>query len=374
MIRDQPGKRMRVVVKLGTSTATEGGRLHPPRLLEYAKTLSALVAAGHELALVSSGAVAAGREALRIAPGERRVAAKQMLAAVGQPRLMALYGELFGYYEQRVAQVLLTRADLEQRRSYLNARHTFEELFAHRVLPIINENDTVATEEIRVGDNDQLSALVASLVDARLLLLLTDQDGLFDADPRAHPGATLVRSVDTPDIPEALWQAAGGGRAGQLGTGGMLTKLRAADIARRGGTEVVIAHGADPSIIQRLIDGAELGTRFSALTPPREARKRYILGGLRTGVGVAIDHGADQALAQGKSLLVVGVSRVDGEFDRGDTVTVHNGDGRALARGIANYGAAELKRIAGRRSGDIDSILGYDFGAEFIHRDDLVML
>lgn len=364
---------MRVVVKLGTSTASAEGRLCPPRLLEYAKTLSALVAAGHEIALVSSGAVAAGREALGIAPGERRVAAKQMLAAVGQPRLMALYSELFGYYGQRVAQVLLTRADLEQRRSYLNARRTFEELYAHRVLPIINENDTVATEEIRVGDNDQLSALVANLVDARLLLLLTDQQGLYDADPRLHPQAKLVRAVSSQDIPDALWAAAGG-RGGILGTGGMLTKLRAADIARRGGTEVVIAHGGDPSIIAQLIDGAEVGTRFSALTPPREARKRYILGGLRTGVGVVIDHGAEAALLLGKSLLGVGVLRVDGEFDRGDTVTVHNGDGRALARGIANYGAGELKRVAGKRSGEIESILGYDFGSEFIHRDDLVML
>jgi glutamate 5-kinase len=364
---------MRVVIKIGTSTATENGRLSAPRLIEYAKVLARLTTAGHQVAWVSSGAVAAGREALGIAPGERRVAAKQMLAAVGQPRLMALYSELFGHYRQTVAQVLLTRTDLEQRRSYLNARRTFEELFAHQVLPIVNENDTVATEEIRVGDNDQLSALVANLIDARLLILLTDQQGLFDADPRHSPGARLVPRVDTPEIPEALWQAAGG-RAGVLGTGGMLTKLRAADIARRGGTEVVIANGADPGIIEQLITGADNGTRFTALTPPREARKRYILGGLRTGVGVAIDSGAQGALAQGKSLLGVGVRRVDGDFERGDTVTVHDDGGRALARGIANYGAQELRRIAGKRSGEVEAILGYDFGPEFIHRDDLVML
>ncbi|MBL8243588.1 MAG: glutamate 5-kinase [Rhodanobacteraceae bacterium] len=364
---------MRVVVKIGTSTATEQGRLSPPRLLEYAKVLAQLTAAGHEIAWVSSGAVAAGREALGIAPGERHVAAKQMLASVGQPRLMALYGELCGYYGQRVAQVLLTRWDLERRRSYLNARRTFEELFGHRVLPIVNENDTVATEEIRVGDNDQLSALVANLIDARLLVLLTDQQGLYDADPRQNPGAQLVRRVDTPDIPDALWQAAGG-KAGMLGTGGMLTKLRAADIARRGGTEVVIASGEDPVVIAQLIEGREVGTRFTALTPPREARKRYILSGLRTGTGVAIDGGAETALAQGKSLLGVGVKSVSGEFDRGDTVTVHAVDGRALARGIANYGAAELKRIAGKRSSEVEAVLGYDFGPEFIHRDDLVML
>jgi glutamate 5-kinase len=211
------------------------------------------------------------------------------------------------------------------------------------------------------------------MVDARLLILLTDQAGLFDADPRQNPGAALVRRVDGVDIPEALWQAAGA-RAGMLGTGGMQTKLRAADIARRGGTEVVIASGADPAIIGQLISGAEFGTRFGALTAPREARKRYILGGLRTGVGVAIDDGAKNALAQGRSLLGVGVRRVDGEFERGDTVTVHDIAGRAIARGIANYGAAELKRIAGKRSSEVEAILGYDFGPEFIHRDDLVML
>lgn len=364
---------MRVVVKIGTSTTTENGRLCAPRLLEYARVISALVAAGHEIALVTSGAVAAGREALGIAPGERSVAAKQMLAAVGQPRLMALYGELFGYYDLRVAQVLLTRADLEQRRSYLNARRTFEELFAHKTLPIINENDTVATEEIRVGDNDQLSALVANLIDARMLLLLTDQPGLFDADPRFNPGAKLVERVDSAEIPAALWQAAGA-RGSSVGTGGMLTKLKAADIARRGGSEVIIADGADPLAIPGLIAGLGVSTRFSALTPPREARKRYILSGLRSGVGVAIDAGAKSALDQGRSLLGVGVIRIEGDFDRGETVTVHETDGRALARGIANYGASELRRIAGKRSSEIEGLLGYDFGAEFIHRDDLVML
>jgi glutamate 5-kinase len=364
---------MRLVVKIGSSTATDQGRPSAPRLIEYAKALASLVAGGHDVVLVSSGAVAAGREVLGLAPGDRRVAAKQMLAAVGQPRLMALYGELFGYYGQRVGQVLLTRTDIERRRSYLNARRTFEELFRQRVLPVVNENDTVATEEIRVGDNDQLSALVAGLVDARLLVLLTDQDGLYDADPRQHPQARLVRRIDEATIPDALWQAAGG-RAGTLGTGGMLTKLRAAEIARRGGTEVVIANGSDPGVLARLVEGSDEGTRFTSLSPPREARKRYILGGLRTGVGVRVDAGAAGALARGASLLGVGVRAVDGEFERGDTITVHDEQGRALARGIANYGASELRRIAGRRSEEIESVLGYDFGAEFIHRDDLVML
>ncbi len=363
---------MRIVIKLGSSTVTQGGALHAPRLIEYARTLSALIGAGHDVVLVSSGAVAAGRRMLGDAE-RHTVAAKQMLAAIGQPQLMALYAELFGHYTQRVAQVLLTRTDLERRRSYLNARHTFDALFQHRVLPIVNENDTVATEEIRVGDNDQLSALVAGLVDAQLLLLMTDQDGLFDKDPRAHGDALLLPRIDSGEIPDAVWKSAGG-KSGALGTGGMLTKLRAADIARRAGTEVVIANGADPALIPRLIAGEGRATRFVALSPPRDARKRYILGGLRTGVGAVIDGGAEAALAAGKSLLTVGVKTVNGEFDRGDTVNVLALDGRTIARGLANYDAQDLQRIAGRRSADIESTLGYDFGAEFIHRDDLVLL
>lgn len=363
---------MRIVIKLGSSTVTHDGALHAPRLIDYAKTLSALMAAGHDLVLVSSGAVAAGRRVLG-AVDPHTVAAKQMLAAIGQPHLMALYAELFGHYQLRVAQVLLTRTDLERRRSYLNARHTFEALFRHRVLPVVNENDTVATEEIRVGDNDQLSALVAGLIDAHMLLLMTDQDGLFDKDPRSFGDARLLPKIDAGEIPEAVWKSAGG-KGGALGTGGMLTKLRAADIARRAGTEVVIANGADPALIPRLIEGDGRATRFSPLAPPTDARKRYILGGLRTGVGAAIDAGAVAALAAGRSLLTVGVAQVHGEFGRGDTVDVLSDDGRPIARGLANYDADDLRRIAGRRSGDIEKTLGYDYGAEFIHRNDLVLL
>lgn len=363
---------MRLVLKLGSSTVTRDGVLDAPRLIDYARALQSLRAAGHQVVVVSSGAVAAGRSVLRLARSESEVAAKQMLAAIGQPRLMALYGELFGHYGITVAQVLLTRADLDDRRRYLNARNTFEAMLGADVLPIVNENDTVATEEIRVGDNDQLSALVASLVDARLLLLMTDQAGLFDANPRTHADARLIARIDEPEIPDAVWAAAGGG-AGTLGTGGMLTKLKAAEIARRNGADVVIADGREPSRLAEIVAGKPIGTRFIAVAAPRDARSRYILTGLRDGVGVRVDAGAIDALRNGKSLLGVGVCAIDGDFDRGDTVAVHDAEGRMLARGIANYSASELRRIAGKRSTDVAATLGYDFGPEFIHRDDLVM-
>ena len=363
---------MRLVVKLGSSTVSRDGVLDAPRLIDYARAIAALRADGHQVVLVSSGAVAAGRAAMRDMAADPVVVGKQMLAAIGQPRLMALYGELFGHYGMTVAQVLLTRADLDDRRRYLNARNTFEAMLAAGVLPIVNENDTVATEEIRVGDNDQLSALVASLVDARLLVLMTDQTGLFDANPRTTPDARLIERIDAAEIPETIWAAAGGA-GGALGTGGMLTKLKAADIARRNGAEVVIADGRLPQQLDAIVRGDAIGTRVGATSQARDARSRYILAGLRDGVGVRADAGAVDALRSGKSLLGVGVRFVDGDFDRGDSVAVHDPEGRVVARGIANYGAAELRRIAGKRSTDVAALLGYDFGPEFIHRNDLVM-
>lgn len=362
---------MRLVLKLGSSTVTRDGVLDAPRLIDYARTIAALRVEGHQIVLVSSGAVAAGRATLRT-HSDPIVVGKQMLAAIGQPRLMALYGELFGHYGLTVAQVLLTRADLDDRRRYLNARNTFEAMLDAGVLPVVNENDTVATEEIRVGDNDQLSALVSSLVDARLLVLMTDQTGLFDANPRTHPDARLIERIDDAEIPPAIWAAAGG-TAGALGTGGMLTKLKAAEIARRNGADVVIADGRAPERLGAIVHGEAIGTRFSANAPARDARSRYILAGLRDGVGVRVDAGAVDALRAGKSLLGVGVRAVDGDFDRGDTVAVHDGEGRVIARGIANYGTDELRRIAGKRSTEVAALLGYDFGPEFIHRNDLVM-
>ncbi len=365
---------MRIVVKLGTSTVTGiDGLPDRTRLSTYARVLRALRDRGHAPVLVSSGAVAAGRARRPdVLPG-RHVPHRQMLSALGQPALMALYSELFAAQSLDVAQILLTHADVEDRRRYLNARTTLTGLLDAGVVPIVNENDTLATAEIRVGDNDQLSALIAGLIDAPLLVLMTDQAGLYDADPRRHPHARLIEHVTGHSIPDAVWDAAGG-TVGTLGTGGMRTKLLAADTARRAGTETVIAQGSDPDLLLRIVDKAAVGTRIAALMAPREARKRYILAGARSRGVVRIDAGAHTALAGDRSLLVVGVTVVDGRFGRGDTIAVHGADDRPVARGMANYDAAELVRIAGRRSGDIERLLGYSYGPEAIHRNDLVLL
>ncbi|HLF02261.1 MAG TPA: glutamate 5-kinase [Anaerolineales bacterium] len=364
---------MRLVLKLGSSTLTAGtNRLSPPRLVDLVRQIAALCESGHEVILVSSGAMAAGREALGYPQLPKDIPAKQMLAAVGQPRLMALYEQLFSLYTVTVAQVLLTRADLANRRRYLNARNTLTALLTRRVVPIINENDTVATEEIRVGDNDNLSALVANLVDADTLILLTDQPGLFTADPRSDPTAQLVADVDTPDLPPQLWQAASGAGTG-VGTGGMITKLQAADLARRSGTLVIIARGSDSDILPRLAAGEKIGTRFQPVATALESRKRYILTGGTAGT-LNIGDGANGALRRGGSLLPVGVTAVEGSFERGDTVRVADSAGREIARGIANYSAADLVHIARHRSEEIEPLLGYNYGDEVIHRNDLVLL
>lgn len=365
---------MRLVVKLGTSTLTAGTpRLSPPQLVELARQMAELRSAGHEVIVVSSGAIAAGRAALNFPQLPKDIPAKQMLSAVGQPRLMALYEQLFSLYGVTVAQVLLTRADLADRRRYLNSRNALTALLGQNVVPIVNENDTVATEEIRVGDNDNLSALVANLVDADMLILLTDQAGLFTADPRHDPAAQLVADVPNSGIPASLWEAAGG-TATRLGTGGMITKLQAADLARRSGTTVVIARGSDPNILTRIMVGEKVGTRFQPTANSVESRKRYILAGGHAPGCLIVDDGAARALRQGGSLLPVGVTAAEENFERGDTVRVADSSGREIARGIVNYAAADLQKIRGHRSEDIEGILGYNYGDEVIHRNDMVLL
>lgn len=363
----------RLVVKCGTSTLTAGTlRLAPPRLVEIVRQMAQLRSDANEIILVTSGAMAAGRERLGFPQLPKDVPAKQMLAAVGQPRLMALYEQIFGLYGLTVAQVLLTRADLDDRRRYLNSRNTLTALLGHGIIPIVNENDTVATEEIRVGDNDNLSALVANLIDADLLVLLTDQAGLFTANPSLDPTAQLVTHVTETDIPPALWQAAGGTASG-LGTGGMVTKLQAADLARRSGATVVIASGSEPHVLTRLVAGEKLGTWFRPVATSVESRKRYILAGGRAPGHTSVDDGAAQALRHGGSLLPVGVTAVEGAFERGDTIQVMNAAGREVARGIANYSSDDLVRICGRQSTEIEAVLGYTYGDEVIHRNDLVL-
>jgi glutamate 5-kinase len=364
----------RIVVKLGTSTLTAGTpHLSPPRMVELVRQMAALHAAGSSLVIVSSGAIAAGRECLQYPQLPKDIPAKQMLAAVGQPRLMAMYAQLFNLYGLTVAQVLLTRTDLDNRSRYLNSRNTLAALLRQRVIPIVNENDTVATEEIRVGDNDNLSALVANLIEADLLVLLTDQPGLFTADPRRDPSARLISTVDDPHIPAELWQAASG-TAGGLGTGGMLTKLQAASLARRSGAAVVIARGNDPDVLIRLAAGETTGTRFQPLATAVESRKRYLLAGGHPAGRLSIDAGAANALQNGGSLLAVGVLSVAGEFKRGDTVRVIDPSGREVASGLVNYASGDLERIRGHHSEEIEQLLGYAYGDEVIHRNDMVLL
>jgi glutamate 5-kinase len=365
---------MRIVVKLGTSTLTNGTpHFYPPLIIDLACQITRLLADGHQVVLVSSGAMASGREKLGFPQLPKDVPAKQMLAAVGQPRLMAFYEQIFGLYGLIVAQVLLTRMDLASRRRYLNARNTLLALMEQRVVAIVNENDTVATEEIRVGDNDNLSALVANLVDADWLILLTDQPGLYTADPRTNPEAKLVEEVTGKDIPPEIWEAAGGSGSG-LGTGGMLTKLQAADLARRSGTGCVIASGSEPNVLQRIAAGERLGTRFPAAANAVESRKRYILSARKAPGLLTVDAGAARALRRGGSLLPVGLTAVSGTFERGDTVRVADPDGNEIARGIVNYDSRDLAQITRCKSDEIEGILGYHFGDEVIHRNDLVLL
>jgi glutamate 5-kinase len=335
--------------------------------------MAQLQAGDKQVVLVSSGAVAAGKEALNFPELPRFIPKKQMLAAVGQPRLMGIYDQYFHIYGKTIAQVLLIRSDLTDRRRYINARNTLEALLAQKVIPIVNENDTVATDEIRVGDNDNLSALVANLIEADLLVLLTDQAGLFTNDPRRDPQAHLIHEVTTPDIPKALWVAAGGTGSGQ-GTGGMLTKLQAADLARRSGTTVVIAGGSQPDILLRVAAGETVGTRFSPLVSTIESRKRYLLAGKRTSGLLHIDGGAANALVQGGSLLAVGLRKVEGSFERGDTVRAIALDGKEIALGLVNYSSKDLAVLGGHQSAEIETLLGYTFGDEVIHHNNMVLL
>ncbi len=363
----------RIVVKLGTSVLTGGTpHLNRPRIIDLVRQCAALHAQGCEVIVCTSGAIAAGRERLGFPSLPATITTKQMLAAVGQSRLMHTWERFFEIYGVPVGQVLLTREDVEDRPRFLNARDTLRTLLEHRIIPVINENDAVATAEIKVGDNDNLSALVAVLAEADALFLLTDQPGLFTADPRLNPEAELIAEVHT--IDDALRQLAGGSGT-SLGTGGMLTKLEAADTARRAGADVVIASGHLENVVTRLAKGEALGTRFPALDTPLESRKRWLFAG-PTPVGtLCVDAGATKALLKkGSSLLPSGITAIEGDFQRGDPVHIANEELTPIARGIVRYSAAELSRIRGCHSSAIADRLGYAYGPVAVHRNDLILL
>jgi glutamate 5-kinase len=362
---------MRLVIKLGSSTLSLGKeKLHKPQMVEITRQMAALHAQKHEVAIISSGAILAGKSILK-AEKRKDIPYKQMLAAVGQNQLMSLYTQFFGIYGVAVAQALLTRVDFSHRLHYLNARNTILSLLERRIIPIINENDVVSVEEIKIGDNDNLSALVANLIDADRLIILTDCQGLYTADPAKNPEAQLIKEVRV--IDDALRALAGPPNGGQ-GTGGMATKIQAAELAMRSGVETIIADGVMPDVLIRLAQGEAIGTRFFPSINHLESRKRWILAEKASG-SLAVDDGAARALMHaGKSLLAAGILSVSGDFSRGEVVTVTDSGGQALARGVSNYGSASLGQIKGLRSDQIEGVLGYQYGEEVIHRDNMALL
>ncbi|MBI2832703.1 MAG: glutamate 5-kinase [Chloroflexi bacterium] len=366
----------RIVLKFGTSLLTNGSdHLDQEAMAGLAVQVAGLHKQGTELVIVSSGAIASGRYKLGMPKKVRGVPHKQVLAAVGQSRLMYVYEQMFDRHDITVAQALLTRADLTDRAGYLNARNTLLALLDMRVLCIVNENDVVAVEELqgsRFGDNDNLSAMVANLVDADLLLILTDIDGLYTADPRKNPGATLIAQVDRID---AEVERLAADTSGKLGTGGMLTKLQAARMATACGITVVIADGKERDVIPRLAAGEAIGTRFLPVTSKRESRERWMLSGLCTRGRLVVDTGAAAALKTHKSsLLAAGIEQVGGEFQRGDIVNIHDPEGNRIACGITNYSSIEIDAIKKMHSRKIATLLGYDYGSEVVHRNNLVVL
>ena len=373
-------RRSRLVVKVGTGVLTGGGlELDEARMADLARQIAAVRAEGQEVLLVSSGAIAAGRARLPLDRARRDIPTKQMLAAIGQHRLMQVYDRLFTAHGIAVAQTLLTKADLRDRQGYLNARNTLLGLLEHGVLPIINENDVVAVEEIHVGDhdrlfgeNDNLAAMVANLVDAQLLVNLTNTGGLFTADPRLDAAARLIPEVAR--INRCIEQLAGGAGTHQ-GTGGMRTKIEAAKLATASGITVVIAPGVAPDVLPRLAAGEPIGTRFQPAANRRESRQRWILSALASQTAVQVDAGAAEAIRhRGRSLLAAGVRAVQGRFGRGDPIAVLDPDSERIACGLANYAAADVERIKGRHSQGIAATLGYAYGDEVIHRNNLVVL
>lgn len=363
----------RIVVKFGTSVLTGGTpNLDHPTMVELVRQLAALHQAGKQVIVCTSGAIAVGRQQLDFPQLPNTVSNKQMLAAVGQSRLMQVWERYFEIYGIHVGQILLTRADVADRARYLNARDALRALLKFGIIPVINENDAVAVEEIKVGDNDNLSALVSTLAGADLLLLLTDQDGLYTADPRSAPDAELIARVDA--IDDRVRQLAGGSVSG-LGVGGMVTKVQAAEVACLSGADVIIARGSLPNVIGRAVAGESVGTLFPRSDKAVENHKRWILAGSKPSGRVEVDAGAAKALREnGRSLLPAGITAVSGTFARGDTILIVGENGRKLAKGIVRYESDALTQIAGRHSDEIEPTLGYAYGAVAVHRNDLILV
>jgi glutamate 5-kinase len=363
----------RLVVKVGSSLVTNDGRgLDRKAIAGWAAQIAALREQGREVALVSSGAIAEGMQRLGWSRRPHAMHELQAAAAVGQMGLVEVYESCFRTHDLHTAQVLLTHADLADRQRYLNARSTLLTLLSLGTIPVINENDTVVTDEIRFGDNDTLGSLVTNLIEADALIILTDQAGLYTGDPRTTPGATLVTRGRAGD--PAL-EAMAGGSGSAIARGGMLTKIVAAKRAARSGAHTVIASGRESGVLLKLAAGERIGTLLEASTTPLQARKQWLADHVQIAGRLLIDEGAARALARdGKSLLPIGVKSVEGEFERGAVVSCLGPAGTEVARGLVNYSAQETRRIAGRPSSQLEQILGYIDEPELIHRDNLVVL
>lgn len=365
----------RIVVKLGTNLITGGsGQLDDAALAKLTAQVAQLHQQGTQVVIVSSGAIAAGREKLgKSANGG--LAMRQVMASIGQSRLMNVYERLFEKHGITVAQALLTKADLADRSGYLNARNTLLALMELKVIGIVNENDVVAVEELegaKFGDNDNLSAMVANLIDADLLMMLTDIGGLYSADPQKEPDAKLITEVKRIDVKIERLAA---GTLNRLGTGGMITKIEAARLATVSGVSMIIANGKEPDVILRLAAGEKLGTYFPPTSSKLESRKRWMLSGLCTRGKLIVDTGAAGALKkQKRSLLAAGIKDVEGNCRRGDIVNILDEDGNQLGYGISNYSAKDLETIKGVHSGKIIGLLGYDYGSEVVHRNNLIVI
>jgi glutamate 5-kinase len=371
--RAEFSKAQRIVVKIGSSLLTDGGRgLNKQAIADWVSQMSALRQQDIDVVLVSSGSVAEGMVRLKLKARPKTLHELQAAASVGQMGLVRRFEDEFQTHNLLAAQVLLTHDDLSDRQRYLNARSTLLTLLDFGVVPVINENDAVATEEIRFGDNDTLGALVANLVEADLLILLTDQIGLFNANPSLNPDAQLISSIS---VNESLLDEVAGGSISGLGRGGMSTKVRAARLAARSGAATVIVSGKIENILERVFNGEELGTYLIPDIAPLAARKQWLAGQLQLKGSVTLDDGAVKSLKEaGKSLLAVGVKSVQGHFQRGDLVSCRDSLGIEIARGLINYGAEDAHKIAGKPSIEFEALLGYADEDELIHRDNMVLL
>ncbi|OGB71434.1 MAG: glutamate 5-kinase [Burkholderiales bacterium RIFOXYC12_FULL_65_23] len=362
----------RIVVKVGSSLVTNEGRgLDEAAIEQWSAQLATLVKSGRELIMVSSGAIAEGMKRLGWKTRPKMINELQAAAAVGQMGLVQMYETKLREQEVGSAQVLLTHADLADRERYLNARSTLLTLLEHGVVPVINENDTVVNDEIKFGDNDTLGALVANLVDADLLVILTDQKGLYSADPRKNPDAEFIHVARAGD---PRLEDMAGGAGSRVGTGGMITKILAAKRAAGSGASTVIAWGREPDALLRLSSGEPIGTLLIAQTPKQQARKQWMADQLQLRGHVTVDEGAaDKIVAEGKSLLPIGMVAVSGEFSRGDVIAIRNAQGQELARGLANYSAGEARLLCRKSTNAVEGLLGYAAEPEMIHRDNLVL-